>query len=327
MINALYVRFILNRFFMLSRRMLRIKVFKTLFGRILSGSDSTAAAEKELLLSCGKTVELYLFILSLPAALKKAAEEKIERGLQKFQPTPEEANPNYKFVENRFISILENDPKFLKFLQQKGLSWSEYPAFVKKLYNTVASQDYFTGYMESGKNSMTEDIALVRNIFERELEDNGELADILEEMSLYWTDDLGYVLGSIIKNMKRIVDDGAVSVPDVFQNEDDESYAKRLLTMSMLKYNEYTELIAKHVPHWDLERLVTSDLMLIVMGITEAVTFETIPLKVTINEYVDISKFYSTPNSRIFVNGLLDKILQELLANGTIVKKGRGLVG
>ena len=172
MINALYVRFILNRFFMLSRRMLRIKVFKTLFGRILSGSDSTAAAEKELLLSCGKTVELYLFILSLPAALKKAAEEKIERGLQKFQPTPEEANPNYKFVENRFISILENDPKFLKFLQQKGLSWSEYPAFVKKLYNTVASQDYFTGYMESGKNSMTEDIALVRNIFERELEDN-----------------------------------------------------------------------------------------------------------------------------------------------------------
>ena len=312
---------------MLSRRMLRIKVFKILFGRVLSESDSVAAAERELVLSCEKTLELYAFVLSLPAALKKAAEEKIQRGLLKFQPTPQEANPNYKFVNNRFISILENDPKFLKFLQQKGLSWNDYGTFVKNLYLAISSRDYFAEYMESGTGSMAEDIALVRTIFKNELEDNQELADILEDLSIYWIDDLGYVLGTAVKQMKQIASQSGVELPPVFQNEDDELYAKRLLTASMLKYREYADMVAKRVSHWDLERLVTSDLLLIVMGIVEAVTFETIPLKVTINEYVDISKFYSTPNSRIFVNGLLDKILQELLANGTIVKKGRGLVG
>ena len=312
---------------MLSRRMLRIKVFKILFGRVLSESDSVAAAERELVLSCEKTLELYAFVLSLPAALKKAAEEKIQRGLLKFQPTPQEANPNYKFVNNRFISILENDPKFLKFLQQKGLSWNDYGTFVKNLYLAISSRDYFAEYMESGTGSMAEDIALVRTIFKNELEDNQELADILEDLSIYWIDDLGYVLGTAVKQMKQIASQSGVALPPVFQNEDDELYAKRLLTASMLKYREYADMVAKRVSHWDLERLVTSDLLLIVMGIVEAVTFETIPLKVTINEYVDISKFYSTPNSRIFVNGLLDKILQELLANGTIVKKGRGLVG
>ena len=307
--------------------MLRIKVFKILFGRVLSESDSVAAAERELVLSCEKTLELYAFVLSLPAALKKAAEEKIQRGLLKFQPTPQEANPNYKFVNNRFISILEDDPKFLKFLQQKGLSWNDYGTFVKNLYLAISSRDYFAEYMESGTGSMAEDIALVRTIFKNELEDNQELADILEDLSIYWIDDLGYVLGTAVKQMKQIASQSGVALPPVFQNEDDELYAKRLLTASMLKYREYADMVAKRVSHWDLERLVTSDLLLIVMGIVEAVTFETIPLKVTINEYVDISKFYSTPNSRVFVNGLLDKILQEMCADGIIVKKGRGLVG
>jgi N utilization substance protein B len=118
-----------------------------------------------------------------------------------------------------------------------------------------------------------------------------------------------------------------VIIPDVFQNEDDKAYAKKLLTQSLVKYEEYTKLIAEHVSNWDMERLVATDLALIVMGITEAVTFETIPLKVTINEFVDISKYYSTANSRIFVNGLLDKMLQKMYREGQIVKTGRGLVG
>ena len=127
--------------------------------------------------------------------------------------------------------------------------------------------------------------------------------------------------------MGAISKSGTVAVPDVFQNEDDKAYAKKLLTQSLVKYDEYTKLISEHVSNWDMERLVATDLALIVMGITEAVTFETIPLKVTINEFVDISKYYSTANSRIFVNGLLDKMLQKMYREGTIVKSGRGLVG
>ncbi len=312
---------------MLSRRLLRVKVFKILFGKVMAGSDSLIGAENELVASCEKSVDLYCFILQLPIALKKAAEAKIEKGLQKFKPTPEEANPNRKFVENKFIEILENDLKFLKLCSGKGLVWNEYDIFVRKLYQTISSSDYFKAYMASEERSLKEDCQLFRNIFEQELEDCEELEEILEETSLLWMDDLGYILNQILKNISSIAKKGAVEIPQPFQNDDDKYYAKKLLTQSMVKYEEYTKLVSEHVSNWDMDRLVATDLALIVMGITEAVTFETIPLKVTINEFVDISKYYSTANSRIFVNGLLDKMLQKMYKEGAIVKSGRGLVG
>ena len=311
---------------MLSRRLIRVKVFKILFGRIIAGSDSLIGAENELVASCEKTLDLYCMMLQLPIALKKVAEERIEIGLKKFQPTPEEANPNRKFVENGFVQIPENDLKFLKLCEGKGLLWRDYETFVKRLYATISARDYFKEYMANEQRSIKEDAELFRNIYEQELEDNEMLEDILEETSLFWMDDLGYVLNTILKNMGTIVKKSSVDIPEVFQNEDDKTYAKKLLTQSLVKYDEYTKLIAEHVSNWDKERLVATDLALIVMGITEAVTFETIPLKVTINEFVDISKYYSTANSRIFVNGLLDKMLQKMYKEGTIVKSGRGLV-
>lgn len=312
---------------MLSRRLIRVKVFKILFGRIVAGSDSLIGAENELIASCEKTLDLYCFMLRLPVALKKVAQARIEAGLKKFQPTPQEANPNRKFVENKFVGLLEDDVKFLKFCESRGLSWQEYETFVKKLYLAISSREYFIDYMQNEQRSMKEDCALLRNIFEQELEDNEDLEDILEELSLFWIDDLGYVLNSILKNMNIIARNGSVAIPEVFQNEDDKAYAIKLLTQSLVKYDEYSKLISEFVSNWDMERLVATDLALIVMGITEAVTFETIPLKVTINEFVDISKYYSTANSRIFVNGLLDRMLQKMYKDGKIVKTGRGLVG
>ena len=312
---------------MLSRRLIRVKVFKILFGRIVAGSDSLIGAENELITSCEKTLDLYCYMLQLPIALKRVAEARIETGLKKFKPTPEEANPNRKFVENKFVEILESDPKFTKLCESKGLLWADQESFVKKLYNTISTQEYFQEYMANPESSLKEDCALFRKIFETELEDNTYLEDMLEEMSLFWMDDLGYVLGTILKNMGMMVKKGTVLVPSVFQNEDDKVYAKKLLTQSLVKYEEYTKLISEFVSNWDMERLVATDLALIVMGITEAVTFETIPLKVTINEFVDISKYYSTANSRVFVNGLLDRVLQKMYRDGVIVKSGRGLVG
>lgn len=312
---------------MLSRRLIRIKVFKVLFGRIASGSDSLVAAEKELLTSCEKTRDLYLFMLNLAIALKKTALAKIEGGLRKFHPTEEESNPNRKFVENKFTELLENDVAFIKSCESKGLSWGEYGSFVKKLYAAIASREYFKEYMSGEGRSVKEDWALFRKIYEEELEDNEELAEILEDISLYWMDDLSYVLNVILKNMGSFHKKGKVVIPSVFQKEDDETYAKKLLTRSLVNYDEYTEIITGYIPNWDLERLVVTDLTLIVMGIAEAVAFETIPLKVTINEFVDISKFYSTPNSSTFVNGLLDRILQNMYKSGKIIKTGRGLVG
>lgn len=312
---------------MLTRRLIRVKVFKELFGKVASGSDSLMQAEKELVASCGKTVELYCFLLQLPAAIKKVAEARIEAGLSKFRPTEEEANPNRKFVENQFIEILENDTAFGAMCHKKGLVWGEHDSFVKKLFASIVASDYYKEYMASPERSLKEDIALVKRIYEEELEDNAALEEILEDTSVYWMDDLAYVVNVILKNISAIAKKGVVDVPKTFLKDDDREYALKLLTRSMISYDEYTELVSSMVPNWDLERLVATDLALIVMGITEAVTFESIPLKVTINEFVDISKYYSTPNSKVFVNGLLDRILQQMVKDGKIVKSGRGLVG
>jgi N utilization substance protein B len=312
---------------MLTRRLIRVKVFKELFGKVAAGSDSLMQAEKKLVASCNKTVELYCFLLQLPQALKKVALARIEAGMSKFHPTPEEANPNRKFVENRFIEILENDTPFGAMCQKKGLVWGDHDSFVKKLYAQIAGSEYFKEYMDNPERSLQDDIALVKKIYEEELEDNEKLEEILEDMSLYWMDDLAYTINVILKNMPAIARKGMVDVPKAFLKEDDREYALKLLTKSLVNYDEYTELVSSMVSNWDLERIVATDLALIVMGITEAVTFESIPLKVTINEFVDISKYYSTPNSKMFVNGLLDRILQQMVKDGKIVKSGRGLVG
>ncbi len=157
---------------MLSRRLIRVKVFKILFGRIVAGSDSLVGAENELIASCEKTLDLYCFMLQLPIALKRVAEAKIETGLKKFKPTAEEANPNRKFVENKFIEILENDAKFTKFCESRGLVWAEHDAFVKKLFAAITSQEYFVEYMSNPERSIKDDCNLFRKIFELELEDD-----------------------------------------------------------------------------------------------------------------------------------------------------------
>lgn len=312
---------------MISRRLIRIKVFKVLFSRISSGSSSFLAIEKELLLSCDKTLELYYFILSLPLALKYVAEQKIEAGLKKHQPTSEDINPNMKFVENKLILLLENDEELRGFCSKRGLNWFDYLPFVKKLYKTVSETSYFETYMSSQSSSLDEDIKLVCAILENELDECDELESILEDSNLYWIDDLAFVINIITKKLYSVRKDEVLSHPTVFLKDEDKDYALRLLNVSMIRYDEYIELMSKYVINWETDRLAAIDILLIVMGIAEAVSFPNIPIKVTINEFVELSKFYSTPNSKVFVNGMLDKILLALQEEGIIEKSGRGLVG
>lgn len=312
---------------MISRRLIRIKVFKVLFSHISSGSDSFLAAEKELLLSCSKTLELYYFILSLPLALKDIAQQKIEVGLKKYQPSEDDINPNRKFIENRLILLLEEDATLRTFCTKRGLNWSDYISFVKKMYKTLSETSYFEAYMSSEASSLEEDIKLICTFFEEELEYSEELESILEDSNLYWIDDLGFVINTITKKLYTLKKEEAFSHPTIFLKDEDKDYAIRLLNVSMIRYNEYSELIANYAINWKAERLASIDLLLIVMGIAEAVSFPNIPMKVTINEYVELSKFYSTPNSKVFVNGMLDKVLMALKEEGKIEKSGRGLVG
>ncbi|MFA5325403.1 MAG: transcription antitermination protein NusB, partial [Bacteroidales bacterium] len=315
----------LTKVYMLNRRLIRIKSFKVLFSAVGSGSDSLTSAEKELIMSCEKTRDLYYFLLNISGSIVRIAQERIDAGRSKFTPSALESNPNKKFVENKFCKFLEEDEDFVKFCNRKGLHWGEHDIFLKKVYNSIIASDYYSEYMNSSENSFEEDCNLFMRIFEEEFEDNEALENILEDLSLYWIDDLAYVLNVIIKNIETAKIKKKLVHPNVFLKDDDREFAQRLLSQSLLKYDEYMKLISENVSNWDSDRLVSTDCTLIVMGIAEAAYFPNIPIKVTINEYVELSKYYSTPNSRIFVNGLLDKIIQKKVAEGEIVKIGRGL--
>lgn len=313
---------------MLNRRLIRIKVFKVLYSSVFSGTDSLQECEKEMLFSCEKTLHLYYFILNLSVALKKVADAKIEIGLRKFHPTEEEAKPNYKFSKNLFTAQLINDAKFVDFCEKRGLLWNDdqLSIFVKKLFSKIVERDYYKQYMNSDRRSLSEDCDLFSNIYREELEDNEELASILEDMSLYWMDDLSYVLITLLRNIDMLKERSRMIAPMVFMKDDDREFAIELLRASLVNYKRYMDMITANVSNWDSERLVATDMTLIEQGVAEAVKFHEIPIKVTINEYVEISKFYSTQNSKVFVNGLLDTIIQKMTASGEIVKMGRGLI-
>ncbi|MBR0223438.1 MAG: transcription antitermination protein NusB [Bacteroidales bacterium] len=310
---------------MLSRRLIRIKVFKTLFAFIGSESDNVNAAQKTLVESCDKVKDLYYFMLNISGPLIRVAEEKIAAGMRKFHPTEAEANPNYKFVRNRFAALLSDDPEFGRYCQKRGMSWGEYEPFVRHVYNSMITKDYFLNYMNSGEDSFEEDCQLFSCIFQDEFEDNEELDSILEDLSLLWIDDLAFALNAVIAGIDETRRRKRIFHPNTFLKEDDKEFALRLLAESIVRYETYFKLVESHLDNWKSDRLVSTDATLIVMGITEAVVFPTIPVKVTINEYVEIAKYYSTPNSRVFVNGILDRVIQEKIREGEIVKQGRGL--
>ena len=310
---------------MLNRRLIRIKVFKVLYAAEASEEVSMRAAEKELLLSCDKTLDLYYFLLNICPALKTLAAERIEIGKNKFNPTERDLNASTRLVDNRFIAMMESDEGFNKICNKKGFGWAEYDVFIKKLYASIVASDYYQEYIASEEDSFVADCRFIRHIYEEELEDNEMLWDILEEKSVYWTDDLGFVLNAIIRDLGSMSPRLGIPRHDVFLKEDDREFALQLLAASIKHYDEYQVRVRSSVPNWDPDRLVRVDAMLIVMGMAEAVTFPSIPVKVTINEYVEISKYYSTANSHTFVNGLLDVMLKKMLESGEVVKTGRGL--
>ena len=311
---------------MISRRLIRIKVFKLLFSRIHSETRSLTGSVDELMLSLKKTVDLYYLLLSLPVALKKYGISKIESGLQKYHPTLEEANPNRKFVLNSVIDLLENDKPRQNYTAKRGLNWNEQHAFVKKLYLDLPERPYFTDYLNQETSSFQEDLALLSTFYETELEDNEELYQILEDQSIYWADDVAYITGVIIRMLSLLKEGSAPEHPEMFKQQEDHEYAVHLLEHSILNYDKYLELIRTFAHNWEIDRMAATDICLIVLGISEVISCRTIPVKVTINEVVELSKYYSTPNSKLFVNGVLDKIVQHLNEEGKIIKEGRGLI-
>lgn len=319
---------------MLNRRILRIKAFKVLYGSVLSGEKSLSQAQVQLEQSCEAARDLYLYMLSIVSPLTKVARERIEAAQKKYNQTEEERNPNMKFADNALAQLLDADVDFQKILSKKKFSWSQYDLLLKKVMTSVASKEYYAEYMASPERSLKEDCRLFTKIFEEEFVDSEELEMILEEKSLHWNDDLAYALTWCCRTFRSLADGEAWKMPALYQSEmmkgddveSDKLFVTRLLQHSFAGYEKYSAMVAGSVEGWEKERLFSTDVILIAMGLAEVVNFPTIPVKVTINEYVELAKFYGTPKSRAFVNGLLDRLVQKLADDGEVVKEGKGLL-
>lgn len=296
---------------MLNRRILRIKAFKVLYSYAENPAMDLKEAQKQLRLSCEAVRDLYLFMLAIVSPLTTEARNRIEAAQGKFNPTEEEKHPNLKFVNNSISAILDKDPDFQKLIAKKKLSWEQYDAFLRKLYDNIRSKDYYKSYMESAESSVAEDAALFTRIYEEEFVDSADLESILEDISIYWNDDLAYSLTYCCHTFDDFAKGRSWNLPDLYQTDD--NFARDLLDAAYSGYERYYNLVADAVPGWDKDRLFMTDLALIITGLAEAWRFQNIPAKVTINEYVEISKYYGTQKSRSFVNGLLDKIIKDNL--------------
>ena len=288
---------------MLNRRILRIKAFKVLYSSVLAGNMSLSQAESQLEISCEATRDLYIYMLGIISPLTKIAKDRIEAAKAKFNPTEEEKNPNMKFAENALAVLIDSDQDFQKVFKKKKVDWTQYDLLLKKLMTSIASKDYYAEYMASENRSLAEDCKLFTRIYEEEFEDCVELEKLLEDKSLYWNDDLAYSLTWCCKTLKNLAKGESWSLIPLYQSEmlkgdgveSDKFFVRKLLQASFAGYEKYSAMVAESVTGWEKERLFSTDVVLISMGLAEAVSFPTIPVKVTMNEYVEISKFYGTP--------------------------------
>ena len=289
---------------------------------------SLSDAKAQLEMSCEATRDLYIFMLGIVSPLTSIARERLESAKRKIAPTEQDLNPNTKFADNALAVLLDSDPDFVKIFKKRKFSWDQYDIFLKKTLTSITSKRYYADYMASETSSLAEDCRLFIKIFEDEFVDSVELEQILEDMSIYWNDDLAYALTYVCRSLKSIAKGERWNLPPLYLSDmkpgpgiqSDKAFVTRLLQAALTGYEKYSARVAAAVANWDNERIVSTDMAIIVMGVAEAVEFKDIPVKVTINEYVEISKYYGTPKSRIFVNGLLDRTIAAMRNEGLIVK-------
>lgn len=304
---------------MLNRRILRTKAFKVVYSYAENPGMTLRDLEALMETSCEAVRDLYLFLLSVAGPLVDEARSRIEAAKFKFNPTEEELHPNMRFVENRITPLLMEDPDFSKLIAKKKFSWEQNDMFLRRLYERIRDRKYFRDYMGKESVGLEDDARLWSRIFEREFEGSEELADILEDMSIYWVDDLGYALNWCSRTMLSMGTGERWNLPALYRSDldptrgydSDKLFVYRILRAAYNGFASYYDKIAELTPKWNRDRICTTDLALIVCGMAESEANPATSAKIIINEYVEIAKAYSTPESSGFVNGLLDKLINK----------------
>ncbi len=311
---------------MLSRRLLRTKVLKELFAHLKSDADNMIASEKSLMTAVDKAYDLYFQIITLPVELARYAEERQLLARQKKLPTYEDLNPNTKFIDNSIIRLIANSDAVNDHMAARKLGWAKYPELIRTLYTAMTESDYYTAYMAREERSLPDDRTVLEEFFSS-LQECEALDDVLEEMSILWGDDLPYILVMIQRTLSLVKPSHTdIKVPSKFKSDDDPKFVKSLFEKALINYSANLEYIERFTSNWDVERIVFMDNLIISTAMAELTSFADIPVKVTLDEWIEISKYYSTPGSSTFINGVLDKIVESLTAEERIKKSGRGLI-
>ena len=307
---------------MINRELIRIKVVQLTYAYYQNGSKNIDTAEKELLFSLSKAYDLYNYLLALIVGITHESRRHLEVAQSRAQREGTEM-PSQKFAYNRFALQLEENRMLNEFLESQKKNWDQdQPEFLKKMYNLISESQIYKDYMASSEDSYDEDREIWRKLYRTFIQNNDDLDSLLEEQSLYWNDDKEVVDTFVIKTIKRFEEKNQSHqelLPE-YDSEEDQEYARKLFRATIMNADQYQRYMSEASRNWNFDRLAYMDIVIMQIAIAEMMSFPTIPINVTINEYVDIAKIYSTPRSAGYINGMLDAIARHLIDNRLLLK-------
>ncbi len=320
---------------MLNRRYLRTKVMQALYAFFQSDDNRVDIAEKNLIKSIEKLYELYIYQLSLLTELVGFARCRMEENKLKHIPSAEDLSPNTRFIDNRFIKQLENNKDFQLHYNQLKINWSEEQDLFRSIYQKVKESKAFNDYMSAEESSYAADKKMITSILRKFIISDDALQNYFEDKNIYWADDYLTVSMMVLKTIDGFKEEDGESfaLPQLYKNEDrnnaddDKNFVLDLFRKTIVNADKFEKLISDKTTNWEVERIAVIDNILIKMALVELLELPSIPIKVTLNEYIEISKGYSSDKSKVFINGVLDKLIDDLKANKSIKKVGRGLIG
>jgi len=309
---------------MLNRRFLRIKVMQALYSFFQHEKANTALFEKELFKSLDKIQELYLSILALVNDLHHMALMVIDESKNKHRPNAEDLDPNLKFVNNTLLMSMANSEDLKDQIEKRKISWQNDSDIVRRIFNEIRNGEEYKTYLAIDQPGIKEDREFIISIITEYLSENEVLISLFEEKNIHWADDTFVAFNSVIRNFEDFT--GEFKMQPLLKDEkDDLDFMSLLFNKTIIYHQQFEELIGRHTQNWEVDRIANMDMLLMEMALAEILYIPNVPVKASLNEYIDISKEYSTPNSKTFVNGVLDKIIAELKRDNKINKTGRGL--
>ncbi|MDH8702342.1 N utilization substance protein B [Dysgonomonadaceae bacterium PH5-43] len=307
---------------MINRVLIRIKVLQVVYAYYLKRSGDIKSAEKELIKSLQRSYDLYLYLLQLIVVLTDVEQKRLDALKYKYLPTEQELNPNTRFIDNKFAEQLRLNKTLVSFINNNGSVWSDDDMFLlRNLLKEILSSDIYKEYLQS-PDVYESDKEFWRKIFKNIILKNEELEDLLQDKDIYWDSDFGVVATFVVKTIKSFNSENGEEqeLLPMYKSNDDLQFAVTLLHKSILEHEETQNLIDKQIKNWDIDRIAQMDLYIMQTALSEIKNFPSIPVSVSLNEYIDLAHFYSTPNSSNFINGILDSIVNELKTTGVLFK-------